>query len=192
MSSWLLSSLSVIWNNRFTSWVSSWMWTIRGGRPVRVLLLGLDNSGKTTLLHLLKTNYMGAHFPTVQPTQEELSIGSLKMTTVDMGGHKVARDLWRSYYTSVDGIVFLVDVSDTNRLAEAKYELDQILQEDVIDKVPILVLGNKIDQQGAISEYALREQLNIFCSDNRLHVQMCSLLHKQGYAEGLLWLAGKM
>ncbi|CAI5658686.1 GTP-binding protein SAR1b isoform X2 [Oreochromis niloticus] len=146
----------------------------------KLVFLGLDNAGKTTLLHMLKDDRLGQHVPTLHPT----------------------RRVWKNYLPAVNGVVFLVDCADHDRLTESKTELDALLADETIVNVPVLVLGNKIDRPEAISEGGLR---GAFALDGQvtgkgnvslkelnarpLEIFMCSVLKKQGYGEGFRWLS---
>ena len=63
----------------------------------------------------------------MHPHQAEVTIGNIKFNSYDLGGHMQARKTWREYAGSVDGIVFMVDAADINRLGEAKAELDNLV-----------------------------------------------------------------
>ncbi|KAL0367789.1 UNVERIFIED_CONTAM: GTP-binding protein SAR1A [Sesamum radiatum] len=181
-------------------------------KEAKILFLGLDNAGKTTLLHMLKDEYplpernnlsrLVQHQPTQFPTSEELSIGKIKFKAFDLGGHQIARRVWRDYYAQVDAVWYIVDAYDKERFAESKKELDALLSDESLANVPFLILGNKIDIPYAASEDELRYymgltglttgkgKVNLADTNVRpIEVFMCSIVRKMGYGEGFRWLS---
>ncbi|MFY7868340.1 MAG: GTP-binding protein Sar1 [Exiguobacterium sp.] len=175
-----------------------WFWRIASyfgfyAKNAKILFLGLDNAGKTTLLHMLKDDRLTVSCPTQHPNMEELDMGTVKIKAWDLGGHVQTRHVWETYTTDVNGIVFIVDASDRTRISEAQHELNHLLGLDALAGIPFLVLGNKIDMPGCIPGHEMGPLLGISGSEGRKGVRpiglfMCSVVRRSGYGDGFRWL----
>jgi GTP-binding protein SAR1 len=188
-----------------------WFWDLMSmfdlfkGKQGRILFLGLDNAGKTTLLGKLTTGQVIVHRPTNQPySVNNISIAdNITVSLTDMGGHADSRVLWRDYFVAdLKGIVFVVDAANPSRFNEAKIELDKLLAEcDEIEKMPIAILGNKIDMPNAVDDETLKQALGLKGKTTGkgkqqqnpnirpIEVFMSSIVKNQGYGDAFRWLA---
>ena len=162
-------------------------------KKANIVFLGLDNAGKTALLHVLKNDRVTQTRPTIHPTSEELKMGNLKLNTYDLGGHETARKIWKDYFPAVHAILFLVDSVDVNRFPEAKIELEKILDTPELVNIPIAILGNKIDMNGAVNVDELKAALGydeIIAKETRpMEIFMVSVMKKIGYSKALEWVS---
>lgn len=132
-----------------------------------ILLLGLDNAGKTTFLHKLKSaNSTTTFAPTEQPRVESFQYDGIQFAGWDLGGHEAVRYLWQDYVCRASAVLFLIDASDPNRLEEAGMELDALIHgEDgldaggVLDGVPLAILLNKCDLSNSMSSEYIADQI---------------------------------
>ena len=165
-------------------------------KKANLVFLGLDNAGKTALLHLLKSDRVVQTKPTIHPHSEELKIGNIILNTYDLGGHETARKIWKDYFPGVNAILFLIDAVDVNRFNEAKKELDNILKAPELINIPIAILGNKIDMKGAVSIEEFKKALNydelIAKEERSMEIFMVSVTKKIGYIDALNWISNKL
>lgn len=178
--------------NLITEYTWFW-WSSNESKSTAILLVGLDDAGKTTLTGRLTQNRLIQSAPTGKASSHEIKIGSTLLSITDIGGHQQIRRLWRDYMFASTRLIFMVDASNRQRIPEARYELLKILNDDEMSFLPILILGNKIDNiNAALSESELRYHLQIekyLNEENpRVKLCMCSLMRNEGFTDGLRWL----
>ncbi|KAK5659215.1 hypothetical protein OQA88_1306 [Cercophora sp. LCS_1] len=175
-----------------TDWVNyALIWLRLKDKRAKLLFLGLDNAGKSTLLHQIAYGRLASHNPTVHPTSEEAKSGKIVFNMFDLGGHQQARRLWRDYFFDANAIMFLVDAKDRERFPEARVELHAFLAMKELENVPLAVMGNKIDDPKAVSESELWRELGLDHFKTRqtpVALFMCSVALKMGYMEGFKWI----
>ncbi|XP_077393233.1 ADP-ribosylation factor-like protein 6 isoform X4 [Festucalex cinctus] len=163
-------------------------------KEVNVLCLGLDNSGKTTIINQLKpANTPGQEIvPTIGFNIEKFkSSSSLSFTVFDMSGQNRYRNLWEHYYKESHAIIFVIDSSDKLRMVVAKEELDTLLNHGDIcsKKLPVLFFANKMDLRDAMSSVKVSQMLcleNI--KDKPWHICASNAIEGEGLQEGMDWL----
>lgn len=165
---------------------------LRESRPqpeARVLLLGLDSAGKSTLLYKLKYNQSVNTVPTIGFNVEMIEAkkrSGIALIVWDVGGQKQMRHHWKSFYQDTAGLVFVVDSSDRQRLDEVRRELEHTLRSELLRGRPVVILANKQDLPGAASVTEIMEQLNLrkMCYAREWFVQPCSAVTGAGLTEG--------
>ena len=140
---------------------SKFMKLASGPRPTKLLMIGLDAAGKTTILNQLKIGENLSTIPTIGFNVETLSYKNLGMTIWDLGGQDKIRILWHHYFEGSQGIIYVVDSNDPERISEATEELSKVLSDDAMKGIPLLILANKQDLPGAVSVPKLADQLGI-------------------------------
>merc|ERR1712075_35418 len=116
-----------------------------GKKDCRILMVGLDAAGKTTILHKLKLGEVVTTIPTVGFNVETVEYKNISFTVWDVGGQDKIRKLWRHYYQGTQGLIFVIDSNDRDRVEDAREELAKILSEDEMRDAVVLVFANKQD-----------------------------------------------
>ena len=132
----------------------------RDEREARILVLGLDNAGKTTILKALSEEDITHIMPTQGFNIKSLVQEGFKLNVWDIGGQSTIRPYWRNYFDHTDALVYVVDSADKKRFEEARNELTSLINEEKLANVPCLVFANKVDLlQAAPIETIVEEML---------------------------------
>mmetsp|Transcript_31390 Transcript_31390/g.62199 ORF Transcript_31390/g.62199 Transcript_31390/m.62199 type:complete len:186 (+) Transcript_31390:106-663(+) len=160
-------------------------------KEVRILILGLDNAGKTTILYRLQneTDEAIQTIPTIGFNVETLKYKNIKFQVWDLGGQTSIRPYWRCYYPNTDAIIFVVDSADTERMNIARGELSAMLEEEELKESILLVFANKQDQKGALNAQQVSDTMGLpEIRGRQWSIQETSALKGKGLFEGFDWL----
>ncbi|XP_052827869.1 uncharacterized protein LOC106879364 [Octopus bimaculoides] len=152
----------------------------------RIMMLGLDAAGKTTLLYKLKLNEYVNTIPTMGFNVETVTFKGLSFTVWDVGGQDKIRSLWKHYYQDISCLLYVVDSADKNRMAESRYELNAVLRQKEMEDVPVIILANKQDLPNALSVSEITDKLNLSkLDDRRWHIQSTCATTGDGIFEAM-------
>mmetsp|Transcript_47414 Transcript_47414/g.141548 ORF Transcript_47414/g.141548 Transcript_47414/m.141548 type:complete len:185 (-) Transcript_47414:87-641(-) len=161
-------------------------------KKVRIVVVGLDNSGKTTILNCLKPKKASLEtVPTVGFSTEEFQKHGVNFCAFDMSGQSRYRNLWEHYYGDVEGIIIVVDATDKLRFAVVKDELQTMLADPRVaeKKIPLLFLSNKMDLPAASPPLEIVQALDLeTIRDRKWHIAPCDALKGEGVEEATKWL----
>lgn len=156
---------------------------------VRILMLGLDSAGKTTILYRLQIGEVVTTIPTIGFNVETVQYKNITFQVWDLGGQSSIRPYWRCYYADTQAVVYVVDSSDRERLEINKIELLQMLQEEELINARLLVFANKQDQPGAMTVAEVSNGLGLDTLKARQwSIHKSCAIKGEGLEEGLDWL----
>merc|ERR1711868_218548 len=141
--------------------ISNLMSRLFAKKQMRILMVGLDAAGKTTILYKLKLGEIVTTIPTIGFNVETVEYKNISFTVWDVGGQDKIRPLWRHYYQNTQGLIFVVDSNDRERIQESHDELHKMLNEDELRDAIVLVFANKQDLPNALSVTELTEKLGL-------------------------------
>ena len=164
-----------------------------GKKEARILMVGLDAAGKTTILYKLKLGEIVTTIPTIGFNVETVEYKKVSFTVWDVGGQDKIRPLWRHYYQNTQGLIFVVDTNDRERIGEAAEELQKMLREEELRDAILLVFGNKQDLPNAMSISEVTDKLGLHSLGNRKwYIQATCATSGDGLYEGLDWLSSAL
>ncbi|KAF2092746.1 ARF/SAR superfamily [Rhizodiscina lignyota] len=158
-------------------------------KEMRILMLGLDNAGKTTIVKRI----MGEDVHTVSPTLgfiiKTIDYEGYKLNIWDVGGQKTLRTYWKNYFERTDTLIWVVDSTDRERMDDCRQELGSLLLEERLSGASLLVFKNKSDVSGAMSEDEVRKALQLDNIKTHLwKIMSCSAMTGLNLQEGLAWV----
>mmetsp|Transcript_14377 Transcript_14377/g.21524 ORF Transcript_14377/g.21524 Transcript_14377/m.21524 type:complete len:179 (-) Transcript_14377:59-595(-) len=159
-------------------------------KEMRILMVGLDAAGKTTILYKLKLGEIVTTIPTIGFNVETVEYKKISFTVWDVGGQDKIRPLWRHYFQNTQGLIYVVDSNDRDRIGEAAEELQKMLKEDELRDATLLVFANKQDLPNAMSVSEVTDKLGLHSiSDRKWYIQSTCATSGDGLYEGLDWLS---
>ncbi|XP_049849028.1 ADP-ribosylation factor-like protein 2 [Schistocerca gregaria] len=157
-------------------------------KSMRLLVLGLDHAGKTSIIKRLK----GEDVTTVSPTFGfdifTLNYLDYNLNIWDIGGQKSLRAYWRNYFEQTDGVVWVVDSSDEDRLEDCKQEFDKLLRKEKLMDATLLILSNKNDLLSSKSVDEISAHLGLELITRKYKIVSCSAITGTGILDGIKWL----
>ncbi|KAL0477210.1 ADP-ribosylation factor [Acrasis kona] len=162
-------------------------------KEARILMVGLDAAGKTTILYKLKLDENVTTIPTIGFNVETVQYKKVTFTMWDVGGQDKIRPLWRHYYANTHAVIFVVDSNDRERIGEARDELHRMLGDDQLRDCILLCFANKQDLPNAMNAAEMTDKLSLHNLKQRnWFIQPCCATTGEGLFEGLDWLSSNL
>uniref|UniRef100_A0AAY5K0P9 ADP-ribosylation factor-like 8 n=2 Tax=Esox lucius TaxID=8010 RepID=A0AAY5K0P9_ESOLU len=158
----------------------------------KVIIVGLDNAGKTTILYQFLMNEVVHTSPTIGSNVEEIVVKNTHFLMWDIGGQESLRSSWNTYYSNTEFIILVVDSTDRERLVISKEELHKMLAHEDLRKAAVLIFANKQDMKDCMSAAEISKYLTLSSiKDHPWHIQSCCALTGEGLCQGLEWMTSR-
>ncbi len=166
-------------------------------REFKLCIVGLDAAGKTTILNRMRFDEVMATAPTIGVNTEDIQVRNVNIKVFDLAGQEKMRNVWKYYYSSIEGVIFVLDSTRVDRIHEARDELLNLLANEEAKYIPCLIFANKQDLPKAVTSAEMVEMLGIADYVNKkpvsiVRVQEASALQDQGLLEGFEWMVDKI
>ncbi|XP_051956523.1 ADP-ribosylation factor-like protein 3 [Xyrauchen texanus] len=162
-------------------------------QELRIVLLGLDNAGKTTLLKQLASEDVNTITPTQGFNIKSVACDGMKLNVWDIGGQRKIRPFWKKYLENTDLLIYVIDSADKKRFEETGLELSELIDEENLNGVPLLIFANKQDLATASPASEIAEGLNLHTyRDRAWQIQACSAVSGEGVQDGMNWISNNI
>jgi len=164
----------------------------RSRNNFKIIILGIQNAGKTTILYRLSIGQLVKTTPTIGSNVEEISYNNVKLQAWDLGGQESTRSVWNVYFVNTDAIIYVIDTHDET-YDDSKNQFYKLLQNDALKNAVILIYANKQDLPGAknVAEIIRIYELDTI-KDHIWHIQPCSAQTGEGLITGMKWLSDQL
>eukprot|EP01025_Chloroclados_australasicus_P064113 TRINITY_DN8524_c0_g1_i1.p1 TRINITY_DN8524_c0_g1~~TRINITY_DN8524_c0_g1_i1.p1 ORF type:complete len:259 (-),score=17.81 TRINITY_DN8524_c0_g1_i1:93-869(-) len=163
--------------------------TRRKEREMRLLMVGLDNAGKTTIVKRINDEDVNEVSPTLGFNIKSMEYLGYQLNIWDVGGQKTLRSYWKNYFEQTDGLIWVVDSSDRRRLAECAVELHQLLMEERLAGASLLIFANKQDVSGALNPKQIADAMRLqYITNRHWEIVACSAKVGTGVSDGFNWI----
>lgn len=170
-----------------------WRSLFGSGTQCKIVIVGLNNAGKTTILYKLHLGQVILTQPTIGSNVEEVKHDNITFQVWDLGGQESLRATWSTYFEETDAVIFVVDSNDQENMVLAKMELFNVVLQEDLKYACLLVLANKQDIAGSLNAGEIAKELSLHTiRTHEWQIQSCSALTGDGLQEGLEWIATRI
>ncbi|XP_074834959.1 putative ADP-ribosylation factor-like protein 5C [Carettochelys insculpta] len=167
--------------------------SIFGSQEHKVIIVGLDNAGKTTILYQFLMNEVVHTSPTIGSNVEEIVLQKTHFLMWDIGGQETLRSTWNTYYSNTEFVILVIDSTDRERLTVTKEELYRMLAHEDLQNAAVLIFANKQDVKNSMTTSEISKVLTLSSiKDHPWHIQGCCALTGEGLPAGLEWMKSRV